>query len=376
MTRKALTGARILTQSGWQAGHALLIDQPAIVDIVPDGSIPTGFEPLRLGGGTLVPGFIDTQVNGGGGVLFNESPTIDGIRAIAAAHREFGTTALLPTLISDDFDVIARGIAAVRDAIAMGIPGVLGIHIEGPFLNVEKRGIHDASKICRMDERAVALLSSLGVGKTLVTLAPETVAPGLIAELTARGVIVSAGHTLATSEDMDRATGEGLRAITHLFNAMPPLANRAPGAVGAGLASSLICGVIADGHHVHPTALQAAFRAKGPGELMLVTDAMPTVGTEIDTFFLGETEIFRDQGALRSADGILAGSDLDMARAVRNAVSIMRIDLADACRMASATPAALLGLAGTHGQLAPGARADIVHLAEDVEVARTWIGGE
>ena len=376
MTRKALIGARILTQSGWRTDHALLIDRPTIVDVVSDSRVPTGFDPVRLGGGMLVPGFIDTQVNGGGAVLFNESPTIDGIRAIAEAHREFGTTAMLPTLISDDFDVIERGIAAVRGAIAIGIPGILGIHIEGPFLNVEKKGIHDASKIRKMDERAVNLLSSLGLGKTLVTLAPETVAPDLIAELTARGVIVSAGHTLATSEDMDRAISEGLQAITHLFNAMPPLASRTPGAAGAGLASSLICGVIADGHHVHPTAMRAAFRAKGPDELMLVTDAMPTVGTDIDTFLLGETEIFRDRGALRSRDGTLAGSDLDMARAVRNAVSSMRFEFADACKMASATPAALLGLAGTYGCLAPHARADIVHLSEDIEVVRTWIGGE
>ncbi|AJA11662.1 N-acetylglucosamine-6-phosphate deacetylase [Sphingopyxis sp. LC81] len=376
MTRKALIGARILSERGWRSDHALLIERSAIVDIVPDSGVPTDFDPVRLDGGMLVPGFIDTQVNGGGGVLFNESPTIDGIRAITEAHRAFGTTALLPTLISDDFDVIERGIAAVRDAIAIGTPGVLGIHIEGPFLNIEKKGIHDASKIRKMDERAVNLLSSLGAGKTLVTLAPEMVATGLIAELTARGVIVSAGHTLATSEDMDRAISEGLRAITHLFNAMPPLASRTPGVAGAGLASPLICGVIVDGHHVHPTALRAAFRAKGPDELMLVTDSMPTVGTDIDTFFLGETEIFRNEGALRSADGTLAGSDLDMARAIRNAVSNMHVELADACKMASATPAALLGLTGTYGCLAPRARADIVHLSEDIEIVRTWIGGE
>lgn len=376
MTKTALIGAQILVQGRWLTGQALLIDPPAIVDITPDTDIPPDFEPVRLHGGLLVPGFIDTQVNGGGGVLFNERPTVDGVRAIAEAHRTFGTTGLLPTLISDDYDVIAKGIAAVREAMAQGIPGVLGIHIEGPFLNVEKKGIHDASKIRRMDSEAVALLASLGTGKTLVTLAPEMVAPGLIAELVARGIIVAAGHTLATSEDVDRAAAEGLRAMTHLFNAMPPLAGRSPGAVGAALASSLICGVILDGHHVHPTALKAALRAKGPGELMLVTDAMPTVGADIEKFSLGATEIFRAEGALRSAEGTLAGSDLDMIRAVRNAVSMMDVSLADACIMASATPADLLGLAGTYGCLAPGARADIVHLTDAVAIARTWIGGE
>ena len=376
MTLMALIGAQILTRSRWLTGHALLIDGPVIVDVIRDTDIPPSFEQVRLGGGMLVPGFIDTQVNGGGGVLFNECPTLDGIRAIAQAHRRFGTTGMLPTLISDDHEVIAKGIAAVREAITIGIPGVLGIHIEGPFLNVEKKGIHDASKIRKMDKEAVALLSSLGTGKTLVTLAPETVAPGLIAELAARGVIVSAGHTLATSEDVDRAAGEGLVAMTHLFNAMPPLAGRSPGVVGAGLASSLICGLILDGHHVHPTALKAALRAKGSDELMLVTDAMPTVGADIEKFYLSETEIFREEGALRSADGTLAGSDLDMIRAVRNAVSMMDVSLADACKMASATPAALLGLTGMYGCLAPGGRADIVHLTEEVEIARTWIGGE
>lgn len=376
MTKSALIGARILTPGGWLAEHALLVDRPMVVDLVPDTHIPPGFEPVRLDGGTLVPGFIDTQVNGGGGTLFNDCPTVEGIRAIAGAHRKFGTTALLPTLISDDFEVIARAIAAVRDAIALGVPGVLGIHIEGPFLNAEKKGIHDASKFRELDDRAIDLLSSLGRGKTLVTLAPETVAPGLIADLTARGVIVAAGHTTATSEEMERAAGEGLRAMTHLFNAMPPLAGRSPGAVGMGLASPLICGLILDGHHVHPTALKAAFRAKGADELMLVTDAMPTVGTDMDKFCLGAVDIFRRDGALRSADGTLAGSDLDMLQAVRNAVAMMQVDLADACKMASATPAALLGLRGALGELVSGARADILHLTEDLQIARTWVGGE
>ena len=375
MSKRALTGAPILTPLGWIDDHALLVEPPTIIGIVPATDIPAGFEIEQLAGGHLVPGFLDTQVNGGGGVLFNDSPTIGGIRTIAEAHQRFGTTALLPTLISDDLDVIARGIAAVREAIATGVPGVIGIHIEGPFLNERKKGIHDGAKLREMDGAAVDLLASLGVGKTLVTLAPETVRPGLIAALTARGIVVSAGHTIATSEEMDRAMDEGLGAMTHLYNAMPPLAGREPGSVGTALSSPLICGLIVDGHHVHPTALKAAFRAKGPDELMLVTDAMPTVGSDIVRFHIGGVEIVREAGALRSAEGTLAGSDLDMIAAVRNAVAMMQVDLETACHMASATPAALLGLAGMHGSLTPGARADIVHLTDALDVAGTWIGG-
>jgi N-acetylglucosamine-6-phosphate deacetylase len=376
MTVTALTGTRILADGIWLDSHALLIAHGTIEAMVPANDIPEAADVSTLDGGMLLPGFIDTQVNGGGGVLFNDQPTVDGIIAIAGAHRRFGTTAMLPTLISDDLDVIAAAISAVDAAISSGVPGIIGIHVEGPFLNAGKRGIHDAQKFRTLNSDAISLLSSLKNGRTLVTLAPELAPSGTIKALVERGVIVSAGHTLASYEDMQRAISEGLTGITHLFNAMTGLESRAPGVVGAALDSNLSCGIIVDGHHVHPAALRAAYRAKGSRGLMLVTDAMPTVGSDLTRFKVGGTEVMADQGMLRSADGTLAGSDLDMAAAVRNCVELMRTDIICASQMASGTPAAFLGIAATYGRIAPGLRADLVHVDEDLHVRSTWVAGD
>jgi N-acetylglucosamine-6-phosphate deacetylase len=371
---KAISGAKVLADGVWLDDHAVMIEGGVIAAIVAIADVPNDCDIETLAGGWLVPGFIDTQVNGGGGVLFNDVPTVEGIAAIAAAHRRFGTTAMLPTLISDDLDVTAAAIQAVDDAMAAGVPGIIGIHIEGPFLNTGKHGIHDARKFRTLDDEAIALLSSLKHGKTLVTLAPELAPPGAIAKLVANGVIVAAGHSLATYDDMTRAMAEGLSGVTHLFNAMSPLESRAPGIVGAAFDSSLICGIIVDGHHVHPASLRAAFRAKSSGELMLVTDAMPTVGSSATSFRIGQTDIALENGQLTAADGTLAGSDLDMASAVRNAVAMMHIDLPASSLMASATPAAFLGLAN-HGRIAAGYAADMVHLDAALTARVTWIAG-
>ncbi len=375
MTKIALSDAAILAGGHWLDDHAVVIEDGRILAVVPERDVPSDATVERLDGGMLVPGFVDTQVNGGGGVLLNDHPSVAGISAIAAAHRTFGTTSLLPTLISDDLDVITKAIAAVDAAIAAGVPGVRGIHIEGPFLNEAKRGIHDATKFKRLDADAIALLTSLKHGKTLITLAPELAPPGAIAALVAGGAIVAAGHSLATYEDISRAVDEGLTGVTHLFNAMSQMEGRAPGLVGASLSSDLVCGIIVDGHHVHPASLRAAFAAKGAEGLMLVTDAMSTVGSTGTSFSLGGVQIVAKDGALRSADGTLAGSTLDMASAVRNAVSMMAVDLATACRMASATPAAFLGLSAERGAIAAGQLADLVHLGDGVNVRATWIEG-
>jgi N-acetylglucosamine-6-phosphate deacetylase len=374
MSRVRLQGARILSPGGWLDGHLLVLDGPAIAAIEPDTG-PSEAGDVTLEGGLLVPGFIDVQVNGGGGVLFNDRPTVDGIAAIAAAHRAFGTTGLLPTLISDELDVIARAIAAVDRAIVQGVPGVLGIHIEGPFLNAAKRGIHDSGTFRTLDDEAIALLTSLRRGVTMVTLAPELAPPGAIAALARRGAIVMAGHSLADHDSLAAAQADGLRGVTHLFNAMTQMEGRAPGMVGATLDRRLYAGAILDGHHVHPASLRVAHRCLGPDRMLLVTDAMPTVGWDGDGFTVGGTQVFARDGALRSADGTLAGSNLDMAAAVRNAVAMLGVPIAEACTMASSTPAALLGLCGAHGALAPGLAADIVHLDADLRVTGSWIAG-
>ncbi len=375
MTVSAIIGADIMRESGCVSHHAIVIQDGRISAILPASEVPESAHRIRLDGGMIAAGFIDTQVNGGGGVLFNDSPTVDGIAAIAAAHRSFGTTALLPTLISDNLDVIAQAIAAVDAAILAGVPGIIGIHIEGPFLNADKRGIHDAAKFRTLDTVAVALLSSLKHGKTLVTLAPELAPDGMIAALVDRGVVVCAGHSMASYADIEHGVAAGLRGMTHLFNAMTPLESRNPGMVGAAFASHLICGIIVDGHHVHPGALRAAYRAKGADELMLVTDAMPVVGFTRDDFMLGDVHIQSHDGRLVSADGTLAGSNLDMASAVRNATAMIGISGAEALHMASGTPARLMGLDAEMGRIAPGYRADLVHLDDAMMVQNVWIGG-
>ena len=375
MTRTALTGASILAGKDVLEGHALVISSGRIEALVPAANLPDDIEIEPLDGGTLVPGFIDTQVNGGGGVLFNDSPTVEGLATIAAAHRKFGTTALLPTLISDDLEVVAAAISAVDAAIEAGVPGIAGIHIEGPFLNPGKKGIHNAAKFRVLDDAALDLLGSLKRGRTLVTLAPENAPPEAIRALIERGVIVAAGHSLASYEEMERAIGEGLSVVTHLYNAMTGLESRAPGVVGAALDHTLTCGIIVDGHHVHPAALRVAYKVLGPKRLMLVTDAMPTTGWDQDHFLLGETEIFARDGTLRGSDGTLAGSALDMAGALRNAIAMMGVSITDASIMASQTPAHLLGMAGQRGRIAPGYAADLVHLDEDLMARKIWIGG-
>jgi N-acetylglucosamine-6-phosphate deacetylase len=281
----------------------------------------------------------------------------------------------LPTLISDDPDKIEAAMDAARAAIAASVPGVLGVHIEGPFLNVEKKGIHDASKLRPISDEEIALLSRPIGGKTIVTLAPEKVGLGAIRQLAEAGVIVCAGHTNATAEVIDRALESGLRGFTHLFNAMSQLTAREPGVVGAALNDDKSwCGIIVDGHHVDQMVLKIALRAGRLSRFMLVSDAMPSVGGEKSFTVAGE-EIAVSEGRCVNADGTLAGSDLDMASAVRNAVSMLGIDVGDAVAMASANPAAFLRLDHVVGRIAAGHRANFVLLDDDLRVLESWIDG-
>jgi N-acetylglucosamine-6-phosphate deacetylase len=368
----ALCPSRILTPTGFETERCLLLEHGRIVDVTPECPPNVSRENLD---GDLIPGFIDLQVNGGGGVLFNDQPTIEGIEAIGRAHRAFGTTGILPTLITTDLEVLDRAMRAVEGAIARGVPGVLGIHIEGPFINSKKRGIHDPAKIRQIDNTAVELLASLSNGVTLVTLAPELAPAGVVAALAARGVVVAAGHTAASYEQTCQALDDGVTGFTHLFNAMSQLVARAPGAVGAALDSDAWCSLIVDGFHVHPASLRIAFAAKGPDQLVLVTDAMATVGSEETTFMLGNRPIHVDDGRLAADDGTLAGSNLDMATAVINAAEALQVDLATTIRMASLNPARALGLDHETGAISPGLRADLALLNSDGRVLRTWISG-
>ena len=375
--RTALSNGRILTTDGIVTDQVLLLDGARIEALVPRND-PRCQQAAAddLAGQLLVPGFIDIQVNGGGGVLFNDAPDIHSIRAIGDAHRQFGTTGFLPTVISDDMETIGQAIAAVQAAIDSGLPGVLGIHVEGPFLNRARRGVHDARHLRTLDATLVPLLCSLRGGRLLLTLAPEMTTPDVIGQLVDAGVIVAAGHSNATYAEVDAAIACGLRGFTHLFNAMSSLTPREPGVVGAALYSeSTWCGIIVDGHHVNPVTLKIALRCKRHDRFVLVTDAMPVVGTPNATFLLQGRTIHVLDGACRDDHGTLAGTALDMAAAVRNAVTMLGLDITEAVRMASEYPAQFLGVGHELGRIAAGYRANLALMDDTLSVRRTWIDG-
>jgi N-acetylglucosamine-6-phosphate deacetylase len=327
-------------------------------------------------GAFLAPGFIDLQVNGGGGVLLNDDPSPGAMRAIAHAHRRLGTTGILPTFITDRRDGMLRAIASA--SAAAGHYGVIGLHLEGPFINPSRAGVHAREHIVQATTVDLEWLRPLGrVGRSLITLAPECVPDGFVRGLARAGVRVAAGHSEASSDVMTRAMDEGLTGVTHLFNAMPPFQGRAPTVVGTAFADSrLVAGLVVDGLHVHPISVRAAFAAKGADAIALVTDAMPTVGASIHAFELTGKTIHLREGRLVTAEGTLAGAHLDMASAVRNVVTLCGVPVEDALRAATLTPARFLGLENERGALVPGGRADLVAMDKDLQVIATWVGGE
>jgi N-acetylglucosamine-6-phosphate deacetylase len=377
--KTVLRNARILAGDEFRDDLAVVIEDGRITALISDAAPQLGSadEQVDLGGGWLLPGFIDAQVNGGGGVLFNNTPDVESLRTLAAAHRRFGTTGLLPTLISDDVQVMRRAIDATRAAIAQGVPGVLGIHLEGPYIAPARKGTHDANKFRVPDADEIAMAASLDNGVTLLTLAPERVPLESIRALVERGVIVAAGHTAASYEEARAGLDAGIRGFTHLYNAMSPLTGREPGAVGAALEDrDSWIGIIADGVHVHPASLRVALAAKPRGKVMLVTDAMPPVGADSPSYELYGEMITAVDGVVRNAAGSLAGSALDMATAVRNAVHLLGLPLDEAARMASRYPAQFLNLDDRLGEIAEGYQADLVLLDDALQVRATWIAGE
>lgn len=373
----AVLADRVFDGRHWHQNAAVLIEGGRIRGVADWGEVPPDWPQHRLpAGAILAPGFVDLQVNGGGGVLLNDDPTPEAMRAIARAHRRFGTTGCLPTLITDTRARTQAAIAAARSSA--GRDGVLGVHLEGPFISPARSGVHRPDRIAHATSDDLDWLADLGkAGTSLVTLAPECVPPGFVRGLTAAGVRVSVGHSEATAEDVMRAVADGLSGVTHLFNAMPPLAGRAPGIIGAALAEPrLTAGLIVDGLHVDLISVRAAFAAKGADGIALVTDAMPTVGASTDHFqLMGRTITLKD-GRLTSENGTLAGAHLDMASAVRNAVRLAGVPLEDALRAASLTPARFLGLDGERGIIRAGAYADLVALTPELEVIATWVEGD
>ena len=364
-------------------GVSLITDKTVLVEdgriraLVDAGQLPAAVADIYdLEGGILTPGFIDLQVNGGGGELFTATPTVDCLRRMGAAHRATGTTGFLPTLITSDYGVMRGAVTAVEQAIAEGVPGVLGIHLEGPFLNPQRRGVHDAGKFCALDQAGFDIITSLSAGKTLVTLAPELTSAAVIRQLADAGVIVSCGHSAASYAQTRDALDAGATGATHLFNAMTPLQSREPGMVGAMLEDdNSWFGIIADGYHIHPVVFRIAVTAKKTGGAILVTDAMPTVGSKRQSFELDGEVITASNGRLTNAAGTLAGSDLDMLSAVNNASRFAGLDWLEAVRMATAYPARALGLAGELGAIKPGYRASLLAFDAGHCLRASWIDG-
>lgn len=367
MTDTALTfrGGPIFDGHRLLENHALRLENGTIAGLDRDDRIaPAGAE-IDLAGDILAPAFVDLQVNGGGGVMFNDAPTPETLARMADAHLGLGSAAILPTLITDTPDHARAAIAAAETAIREGVAAIAGLHLEGPHLSRARKGAHDPALIRPMTEADLALLVEAAgrLPVLMVTIAPENVSLAQAEALARAGVLLSLGHT-----DTDYATCRayqqaGARCVTHLFNAMSQLGNREPGVVGAALdLGGLSAGLIADGIHVHPAAMRAAFAAKrGPGEIFLVTDAMAPAGTDLESFELNGRTITRREGRLTLADGTLAGADLDITRALKVLVEDVGLAPATALRAATSVPAGLAGLAAGH--LAPGATQPVIRIA-------------
>lgn len=369
-----LTGARIFDGERFFNDHAVVVEADRIAAILPYSERPHGAA-RDLGGGLLAPGYIDVQVNGGGGVLFNDDPTPEGIARIAAAHRKHGTVGLLPTLVTDTPQLTAAAIAATHEARHL-TPATLGIHLEGPFLDPARKGAHELRYIRNLEPGDIATIVEAKCGAVMLTLAPNRVHAESIAELAQHGVLVSLGHSDASYAEACAAVKAGARAFTHLFNAMSAPAGREPGMVGAALdLDEAFVGIIADGHHVHEANLRIAFAAKRHDRFMLITDAMPPAAGGPDQFDLQGRHVTRAEGCLRLKDGTLAGSVLTMDEAVRYAVKVTRLELGDALAMASRVPATFLRRETELGLIAPGYLASLIHLDDDLRVLETWIEG-
>ncbi len=377
---KRFTGCPVFDGNTYHAHADLIVRGSRVIDITATPTALPDAETITLNGGLLVPGFVDLQVNGGGGVLFNDQPTVAGIARMCAAHLPFGTTAMLATLITDTPEITRAAIDAGIEAHRTGVPGFAGLHLEGPHLDVARKGAHDPALIRPMTASDLDLLVSAAqqLPHLMVTVASGSVTTGQISALANAGIVVSLGHTDATCDQALAALDAGATCVTHLFNAMSPLSHRQPGVVGAALASdNTFAGLIADGFHVDKTAMKIAIAAKqGHGRIFLVTDAMSTIGTDLKSFTLNGRTITRNHGKLTLDDGTLAGADLDMITAIRYLINDAGIDPHEVLRMASCYPARCLNASDTLGVLHSGAYANVIHLDDSLTIQQIWQNGE
>ena len=378
--KSAYIGATIFDGQQMHHNSALLLKGERIEGIVAIDNIGTDYQCVELNGGLLTSGFIDLQVNGGGGVLLNENPSLDGLQTICEAHLPFGTTALLPTLITDTPEITEHAIEAAIEAENLNLPGFLGLHLEGPHLSTIKKGAHSPNLIRRMSDKDIGILceAKRNISNLLITLAPEAVDSDQIAQLASCGIHLSLGHSAATALEAKQAFKAGVSSVTHLFNAMSPLTHREPGIVGAALnTENIYCGLIADGYHVNSDAINIALKMKtGSGKLFLVTDAMSTIGTDQSEFELNGRIVKRQDGRLTLKDGTLAGADLDMISAVRFMIKETNCNMEEALCMASSYPARYLNITQEYGHLNKGAFGNFVHMNDQIEIVSVWQNGQ
>lgn len=375
--KKAICAPKIFDGNEFHQNHAVLIEEGEVVAVSPLEIVPSDFELECYDNGVIAPGFIDWQVNGGGGVLFNNDTSVEGLKKIVKGHYRGGTTSLMPTIVSDTIGTRHQAAAAVLEYMKSGEKGILGLHLEGPYFASARRGTHDEAHLSSISDEDIDWLCSLTGFKLLVTLAPEIVKEGQIKALCDEGIIVCAGHTDARSEQISQALHEGVRGFTHLYNAMRPATGREPGVVGSALLDqNSWCGIIVDGHHVHSDMVRLAHLAKPAGKLCLVTDSMATIGSEKNSFELYGNTITEKNGRLINSEGRLAGSAISMIQAVRNSHLDVGIDLSECLRMASLYPAEFLGVDQKVGLLKSNYFANLVHFDESFDVLQTWVAGE
>ena len=372
MAREILTGARIFDGRRLIDGHALVIDNGEILAILPRDKVPD--RNRREVPGIIAPAFIDLQVNGGGGVMVDGTTDLAALRHICATHRALGTAGILPTLITDTRDATARVIAAGIRATETGVPGFLGLHLEGPHLDPRRKGAHDPALIRPMNDEDLARLCDAArrLPALMVTLAPESASPQQIAALAGAGAVVSLGHTDCSYDEAISAFAAGARCATHLFNAMSQIGHRAPGLAGTILSGEAGAGLIADGIHVHPAVMALALAARPEG-IFLVTDCMAFAGTDLTEMELNGRQVLRRDGRLTLADGTLAGADLTLPQAIATLVTQVGIAPERALAMATSEPARLIGLQASHGALLPGRKTEMVRLGPDFQLIEHWL---
>ncbi len=364
---------KVLGSHGWLENQTISIDNGIVTAIKPQSSVGSDSKVVEL----LVPGFIDIQVNGGGGYLLNQHTDANAVEHIFYAHQRFGTTAMLPTLITDSEEKMQQAVSAIITARKSLPNAIVGVHFEGPWLSQARKGVHPENYIRAAKESELKMLRTSGLGQVMITLAPENVAPEVIRELVEDGIIVFLGHSAATAAQTSAALEAGATGFTHLFNAMSPMQSREPGMVGTALASgSAYAGLIVDGYHVDPTCCNVAVRAMSKERVCLVTDAMALTASDATQMPFFETTITKSDNRLTTPDGTLAGSCLTMIDAVRNTVKHCNVVLEDALYMAATTPAAAIGIQESQGSIAAGQLANFVALDQQLQITEVFQAGQ